>query len=93
MQYNVDTEKYGFSYQELKLDYEKYSKMQDTDFIHNIPKILHFACFVCYLKEIPSQVLLVDNGLIHELIHLLNGVNFHKIKEIRELFDLHCKLV
>ena len=42
------------------------------DFFKNIPMILHFICIVSYIKEIPTNILLQDTGLIHELIHMLD---------------------
>lgn len=44
--------------------------MSNPEFIQNAIGALHFACVVCWLKETGSAVL-ADNGIIHELVHLV----------------------
>lgn len=67
--------------------------MSDSEFLENLPDALHLACFICFLKEIPTYVCLTDKGIIHELVHLLkeNGTTT-SLKEIRELFKITLAL-
>ena len=95
MEYVVPDEKYGsgfgrysFDYQSLKQDFERYKKMSDVEFIANLPKVLHYASFICYVKNLPSSQVHIDNGIMHELIHLLNGDSEagRNIRKIRKMF-------
>ena len=100
MQYLVEGKKYEFSYSDLKEDYVNYVSMSSTKFFSDIPKVLHFICVVSYIKEIPAYNLLSDEGLMHQLIHLLDdstkdepNVNNTMVKQqIRRDFKLLCKL-
>lgn len=93
MIYLVDDKKYSFSYQELREEINLVLEMTDDEFLDNIPKILHIACFACYIKEIPTYLCLSDEGIIHQLVHLLHLTDFiYDLKEIRKLFELTCKL-
>jgi len=87
---------YVVSYQSLKEDYNRYVAMSDAEFRANLIKILHFACITCWFKELQTQWLLGDTGLIHELVHLLEGFyqgNDKHFQEIRDLFKRDCELV
>lgn len=66
--------KFSYSYQELKSLYEKIVNMNDTEFLDNLKMIIHTTIFICYIKEIPNHIILSDDGLIHELAHLLNEI-------------------
>lgn len=96
--------KYGFSYQQLRDDYLRFVMMSDDEFLGNLLDILHFACFVCYIKENSTQSVLADTGVIHELIHLLMEERNHAagkehpevtdtpLDRIRDLFNRDCCL-
>jgi len=92
MIYLVGDKKYELRYSELKADFERYSAMSDDDFLASLPQIIHFAVMIGYLKELPSSCLLADNGIIHELVHLLDGTDAD-LAEVRELFDTVLRLV
>ena len=99
MQYfvhDIDNNKrsFAFSYQELKQDYEKFNSMSNEDFLKNLPEILHFTCFICYLKEIPTSCCLSDIGILHELIHLLNNIELtnYSLDKVRENWNNILKL-
>lgn len=93
MEYLVGGKKFSYSYRELKERYLKYVDYTDGMFLANIKEILHFVVFVSYLKEIDSRVLLIDDGLIHELVHLLNGVEtVENLEDIRYNFKELMKL-
>ena len=102
MEYLVPDEKYGtgfgrygLDYQSLKDDFERYKKMTDLEFVTNLPKILHYASFVCFFKNLPTGKIHIDTGIMHELIHLLNGEpeSLRIIKRIRRDFNKDCALV
>ena len=86
-----DGSKYSLDYSSLRDDYWKYKNMSDEDFIENIVDILHFCCVVSYLKQLSAEVVLIDNGIIHELIHLLaedtRNDALYRLKKIRLLFN------
>ena len=60
-----------------------------------ILNILHFAVYICYIKNLKTEDVLSDTGIIHELVHLTkeNTRKFVDIKNIRKLFakTLHLK--
>jgi len=95
MEYIVDSKTYSFDYQELKEKYLELESLTDIQFLDRIPEILHFVCFVSYVKNTPSYILLNDRGLIHELVHLLDlkGHPTNDLENIREQFKIWCKLV
>lgn len=69
--------------------------MLDNEFLDNLPQALHIACVICYLKEINTENCLSDEGIIHQLIHLLDIPDdpIIDIKKIRQLFKEQLKLV
>lgn len=84
---------YRLSYKDLQKDFESFQAMTDKQFVKNLPKIIHYACIVCYLKEKPLEVI-SDEGIIHELVHCLtNTFGQMPIKELRQLFELECVLI
>ena len=92
---NGTNSNYVISYQSLREDYTRYIQMSDGDFRTELVKALHFACVVCWFKELQTQWLLGDTGLIHELVHLLEGFydgNDAQFRKIREQFAEQCKL-
>lgn len=95
MTYVLEGKHYGFSYLELKEEYYKHIKMSDKDFMLNLPSALHLACFICFVKEIPTYNCLSDTGIIHELVHLLQHGESDEVivlKDIRKLFKEQLKL-
>lgn len=73
----------------LKEQYLDFFYMTDEEFQENIYDALHFACYVCFLKNIPTKDILSDEGLIHSLVHLLSKSTrkFVEIKQIRKKFN------
>jgi hypothetical protein len=88
MDYLVDGKKYNMSYQALREQYILFCEMTDNKFMSMLPRAIHFACVVCYLKETPTYICLSDEGIIHQLAHLLDipKCELIQVKEIRELF-------
>jgi hypothetical protein len=92
--YSRSGNRYSFSYKELKEKYEEIVNMTNKEFLNSLPSILHFACFVSFIKEIPSYNLLDDEGIIHELVHLLDIPECcnKNLKSIRKTFKEQLKL-
>lgn len=94
MEYLVNGNKYNLSYSDLKEKYITFKNMSDQEFKENLPDAAHLACIICYLKEIPSYNCISDEGIIHELIHLMTCPNepVVDLQEIRELFNKQLEL-
>ena len=71
MEYVLDDKKFSYSYKQLKEQYLKFKEMSEEEFFSDIPRLLHFACFVGWIKELGNECLISDVGIIHELVHLL----------------------
>lgn len=94
--YLENEHQYGLNYQELREDYLKYRLMSDEDFMLHLKDILHFACVVCWFKE-RAQAALADEGVIHQLVHLIGKVNCDMPEErllaiTRDTFNRECCL-
>ena len=88
-EYKVGNTDYVFDKKNLKRLYTKYINYSDQEFVDNAIDILHFTCYVSWLKEIDTDTLLADDGLIHELVHLLKqGTQIYvNIETLRKKFD------
>tara|TARA_R100000951_G_C2649288_1_gene183810 strand:- start:2891 stop:3175 length:285 start_codon:yes stop_codon:yes gene_type:complete len=73
----------------LKKQYKSFTIMDDEEFIKNTKDALHFACYVCWVKNLPTNRILSDEGLIHQLIHLLDKstASYVDIKKLRQIFN------
>lgn len=86
---------FAFSYQELREEYKRHVEMSNKEFLENLPSALHVSIFISYIKQRPSYIALCDEGIIHELTHLLqHGENggIKTLKEIRKQFKKELKL-
>lgn len=96
MEYIVNDTKYVLNYPDLKEDYQHYKAMTDVEFVENLVPALHFVCIVSYFKGNPGYQLLHDEGLIHQMVHLLDASTretvLPKLGEIREQFAIWCAL-
>ncbi|MDP4283844.1 MAG: hypothetical protein Q8891_05440 [Bacteroidota bacterium] len=56
-----------------------YMQLSDSDFINRLPEILHTVTFLSFIavkaNTISAEELLNDEGLIHELAHLLANID------------------
>lgn len=88
MDYILKNKEFSLSYQELRREVVRMSLMSDNEFMDNLPKAIHLACIVCWLKEKKSSDVLSDIGIIHQLAHLLHIPNepLINIQNIREQF-------
>ena len=93
--YLINGNKYSLSYEELKQKYGEIRKYSDGEFMTNLPKILHYSCFACWVLGVPSQDCLSDEGLIHQLIHLLAIPDepLINLKQIREQFNTEMHII
>lgn len=88
MNYTIYDKTYSFSYKEIQNDYNFFCALSDKEFIDNLKIILHFACFVSWLKELPINDTLSDEGIVHKLVHLTClDEPLVDLKEIREQFN------
>lgn len=86
MTYLVNGNEYHVSYRELKEAHNQICLLNNADFMEQLPDILHLACMICFFKEMPNNVCLSDEGIIHQLTHLLanvddSAVNLEGIRE------------
>lgn len=82
-----------FSYRELQAELLKVQSYTDEEFMTNLPTILHLACFVSWVKELPNSMTLADEGIIHELVHLLDPTaESSDLSELRKQFNEVLKL-
>jgi hypothetical protein len=94
MDYLVNGHKYKLSYRQLKEHYNQFCDMTDEEFLKNLPGAAHLACIICFIKEIPTSSCLNDEGIIHQLIHLIDIPSTKKeLPEIREEFRRELQLV
>lgn len=51
--------------------------LNDYEFLHNLPAVIHSACFMGFIAASSGVFtvaeLLGDEGVVHELVHLMNG--------------------
>lgn len=89
IKYKVGDRTFVLDKKSIVRSYEKYCQMSDEDFLADLINIMHFAVYVCYIKNIPSKDILSDDGLIHELVHLMqdNTRKFVDLKKIRKNFN------
>tara|TARA_R100000541_G_scaffold56859_1_gene66547 strand:+ start:224 stop:514 length:291 start_codon:yes stop_codon:yes gene_type:complete len=95
MEYLVNNKKFTISYKELKSLYNDFVNLTDEEFKKRLPEVIHFACICAFLKEIPTSNCLSDEGVIHQLAHLLHLTDEEpliKVAEIREQFNKELKL-
>lgn len=95
MQYIIkgSQNKYTFNYQEEKERYNYFVNLSDEQFLKQLPNALHFACFISYVKQLGLESTIADEGLIHELIHLMTVDECKtKLSEIRKQFEELLKL-
>ena len=92
MKYLVNGNHYSVKYSELKGHYDTFCKMEDEEFMKELTNALHLAVMICWFKDTPSEYSLGDEGIVHELVHLLTNTNVRTLVEIREDFEIILKL-
>lgn len=96
IEYLSSGRKYLLSYQQLREDHYRFVRMTDEEFMRSIPDALHFACVVCWLKEVGNECL-SDTGIVHQLVHLMTIppdalAQLENLHEIRDQFKLVLNL-
>lgn len=94
MTYSVGNNKYYLSYNNLQERYLEVVNYTDEQFKTNIIEILHLACIISYFKELPAECTISDEGIIHQLVHLMHIPNepLIDLTEIRNQFNTLLKL-
>lgn len=94
MEYYVNGKKYTVSYKELKRLYLEFSEMGNKEFLENLKEAAHLACIIGFFKELPNEHTLSDQGIVHQLIHLLTDPDepTNNLGEIRRQFNEILKL-
>ena len=94
MEYKVGNKFFVLSYSDLREQYHELIELSDAEFLADLPKMLHFACVVSYLKELGNEATISDLGIIHQLVHLqTESINVKdSLPEIRQQFKTLLKL-
>lgn len=87
-EYKIGDKLYAFNKKDVRLTYYDFLSMEDDEFLENIVSALHFAVYVCWIKDIPTDDCLSDEGIIHELVHLLkeNTKKYTDLVKVRKNF-------
>jgi len=87
--YKVGNREFVYDHKSLQYAFSTYRGCTNEEFLENIVDILHFAVYMCWLKEISSDECLADDGIIHELVHLLqeNTIKHSNLENIRKKFN------
>lgn len=91
MMYKVGELTYFLSYQELKLDYHRFIEMTDDEFISSALEATHLACIISWFKEL-GQLSVADDGIVHQLVHLMQFPKECDLVQIRHRFNQILKL-
>jgi hypothetical protein len=93
MHYITNGKRYSISYKELKYHYNSLVSMDDQTFMENIPTALHIACIISFFKELSNDCTLGDEGIVHQLVHILTGdLGPTRLSDVREQFQILLKL-
>jgi hypothetical protein len=87
--YKVGNKTFVYDKKSLSESFKLYNSYTDVEFLENIVDILHYAVYVCWIKEISSDECLGDDGIVHELVHLLqkNTIGHSNLQQIRKKFN------
>lgn len=80
-----------------EIDNPNFRKLSDYEFLHHLPQIIHSAIFLGYVaikSDRATVEILSDEGIIHQLNHLLIGdIDKRKIRRARGKFIQLQRLV
>ena len=87
--YKIDNVEYVYEPDVLRFHYSTFYNMSDEEFVEDIFNVLHFACFMSFVKKIDHVSTLSDKGIIHELVHIGNNSTkgFSNIRDVRDKFN------
>lgn len=88
-----DDRRFHLSYTELRDSYLHFVALSDDDFITSLPRALHLACVISWLKELPPDATLGDYGIVHRLVHLMTDAeDKDELPDIREQYNRMLEL-
>lgn len=99
LEYRDNGKTYSFSYSDLREHYQRYRAMTDDEFFKRktLTAALHFAVYASFIKELPTSMVLSDEGLIHQMVHHLHIGKESYIKSerraCRAMFDKYLEFV
>ena len=95
MEYLINNNKYNLSYSDLRERYNEICSLSLESFLGRLPEVLHLSCMISFLKEVPAYNTLADDGLMHELIHLLHIPDEPLVcaEKIKKQFEEEMKLI
>ncbi len=77
---------FSLSYSVLKEEHRKMVALSDAEFMTKLPAAAHLACIIGWLKELGPDATIGDEGIVHELIHLMDGTGTTPLEKVRTLF-------
>lgn len=89
-----DDKRYHYSYQQLRQEYLRMVEMSDKEFIKNLVPAIHLACAICFFKELGLEPSIGDDGVVHNLAHLMHipGEPMIVLADIRRQFKETLRL-
>ena len=90
--YRTDNGTFSLSYQELRETHAEMCALSDEEFLRSLPAALHLACIISWLKELGPDATIGDQGIVHELVHLLHSGTTATVAEVREQFRVMLAL-
>jgi hypothetical protein len=70
--YKIGNTLYGMDIVSLRNDYQRFIEMTDEQFAENLVQAAHYAVFVSFYKNLTPLQSIGDEGVVHQLIHLLH---------------------
>ena len=94
MDYTINNKRYSINLNELQFEYNKVISYSDQQFLDNLVEITHLACVIAFYKKLDAIDTISDEGIIHQLIHLMHIPNEPLIvlSDIRFLFNQKLKI-
>ncbi len=92
MEYRVADSHYSISYCALREEHCRQVALSDEEFLQHLPAALHLACIIGWFKELGAEATIGDAGIVHELVHLLDGCAYASLAEIRGQFAERLRL-
>lgn len=87
--YRLGDKTYNYDPALLMDTYLRICNYTDDEFLNNLGKILHYSAFMSFVLKLDNKETLSDEGIIHQLIHLLNEntKSYTNLADVREKFE------
>lgn len=75
---------YSLSYRELRERVQEFVDMTDEKFLESLPEAAHLACIVSWVKELGIDETVGDEGVVHQIMHLMTcptTVDLHRFRD------------